>query len=69
MKNVTNRYLDMINAFSSDFILAKDDMESIPIWKLQELIDNKDEKLLKDIELLEELSYQLHYGKIKIIEQ
>lgn len=69
MKNVTNRYLDMINAFSSDFILAKDDMESIPIWKLQELIDNKDETLLKDIELLEELSYQLRYGKIKIIEQ
>ena len=68
MKNVTNKYLDMIDAFSCDFNLAKEnDRESIPI--LQELINNKDERLLKDIDLLVELSYQLRHCKVKIIEQ
>lgn len=68
MKDVTDRYLNMIDAFSCDFNLAKeDDKESILI--LQELINDKDERLLKDIDLLVELSYQLRYGKVKIIEQ
>lgn len=35
---------------------------------LKRLIENKNKRLCKDIELLQELSFGLRYGNIKIIE-
>lgn len=65
--DVTNKYINMIEAFECDFSLVKQGHN-----KLSELDkgikDKTDNRLLKDIELLEELSFNLRHGKLKIIE-
>lgn len=37
--------------------------------ELQRMIDNKDQKLTKDIELLKELEFNLRHGKVIIVER
>lgn len=65
-KNVTKKYIDMIEAFECDFALARDGERDLTHLK-QGLID-KDSALLNDIALLEELSFDLRHGKAKIIQ-
>lgn len=60
--DVTDKYKNMIDAFSCDYILAKEGLH-----KLSELnLDN--ENISRDIKLLEELSWKIRRGIIKIIE-
>lgn len=60
----TDKYTNMIEAFECDFTLAVDG--SFSLTKLQTAIENKNEHVLKDIELLAELSYMLRHGKAEI---
>jgi len=62
----TTKYNVMISAFSADFWLAQRGHEKLN--ELQEMIDNKDENLIKDIELLDELDFNLRHNKVMIVE-
>ena len=57
---------NMLQAFASDFELAEENPEMLLI--LKGYIEGKNEKFLKDINLLSELAYLLRANKIKIIE-
>lgn len=63
----TEKFNHMIEAFECDFNLAVDGEKDMQ--EIQDCIDQKDPKMLKDIELLQELSYLLRYGKAKIVIQ
>ena len=67
MKDVTDRFTNMIEAFEGDFVLAREKRKSL--IELQTELQSKNEILLKDIELLECLSYGLRHGTIKIYEK
>ena len=56
----------MLQAFASDSELAEENPEMLLI--LKGYIEEKNEKFLKDINLLSELAYLLRANKIKIIE-
>lgn len=60
------KYNNMISSFSADFWLAQVGDEKLK--ELQRMIDSKDISLMKDIELLEELDFNLRHGKIIIVE-
>lgn len=60
----TDKFNAMIEAFECDFVLAKEGKYEIS--ELDNKVKFKDEKLMKDIDLLEELSYLLRYGKAEI---
>ncbi|MBQ9920138.1 MAG: hypothetical protein IJO49_04880 [Clostridia bacterium] len=62
----TTKYNFMISSFACDFYLAQEDCNKLR--ELQRMIDEKDEKLIKDIELLSELEFNLRHGKVKIVE-
>lgn len=63
MEDVTEKYTNMIQSFECDFSLLDIKQKSKVITKKFQV----DERLKKDIELLQELSFGLRYGKIKII--
>ena len=67
-KIVTDKYANMISAFQCDFSLVRDGYKKLSTldYELNNTMNN--ERLLKDIELLEELEIGLRYGKLKIIE-
>lgn len=65
-KDVTTKYQGMISAFSEDFQLTL--MNEHKLTELQKSIDNKNEKLMRDIDLLDELAWGLRNGKIIIRE-
>lgn len=68
MKDVTEKYANMLEAFECDFDLVIN--ESVyKLSELQELIKLKDERLLKDIDLLKELSFNLRHNKARIYEE
>lgn len=58
----------MLDAFWCDFSLAKDNYYDDTLKVLQELINDKDERLLEDIDLLGKLYYGISSGKLKIVE-
>lgn len=60
----TERFNNMISAFQCDLSLAKD--KSHRLVMLDRKIKNGDERILKDIELLEELEWMLRNGKAEI---
>ena len=60
----TDKFNAMIEAFECDFVLAKEGKYEIS--ELDNKVKFKDEKLMKDNDLLEELSYLLRYGKAEI---
>ena len=62
MKDVTDKYIEMIESFEMDFVLARDNPTKFKLGDLQ-----LKGKLLEDISLLEKLSYGLRYGKLKIV--
>ena len=61
--DITNKYIHMIESFENDFVLAK---TKPYIYSLSNInLDN--ERVVKDISLLIELSYLLRHEKAKII--
>lgn len=62
----TDKYTHMISAFQCDFSLAKNNPKILN--ELQENLESKDERFIKDIELLEEFEYKLRHGIIEIYE-
>ena len=67
MKDVTAHFSQMIEAFECDFVLARDSGKSL--IEIQTALQSKNEKLLKDIKLLEYLSFGIRHGSIKIYEK
>lgn len=66
-KDVTQKYIDMIDSFECDFSLAKDREDNFSLSLLQYQLDtNSCPKLDKDIKLLEELSFGLRHGILTI---
>lgn len=65
----TKKYAGMIEAFECDFNLALDAENGRGLDELQLKIEQGDSRLLSDIDLLQELSYGIRHGNIKIIEQ
>lgn len=61
----TEKYNQMISAFQCDFSLAEKD-SPIKLANLDNLIERKDESLMRDIELLKELDWLLRTGKAEI---
>lgn len=60
------KYNEMISSFAADFYLAQQGDHKLQ--ELQSMINNKTPHLTKDIELLEELDFNLRHGKLKIFE-
>lgn len=57
-KDVTKKYENMIQAFECDFNLPFNYNYFTMFDDLKRLIQNKNERLVKDIELLQELSFR-----------
>ena len=66
--DVTEKYKNMINAFESDFNLLYNYNDFQILDDLKRLIENKNNRLINDIKLLQDLSFGLRYNKIKIKE-
>lgn len=62
----TDKFNNMISSFQCDFTLAKEGYNDRRLADLDDLIAAKDENLLRDIELLEELEWMLRNGKAEI---
>lgn len=60
----TKKFNNMIEAFECDFVLARNGTHSLQ--ELEKRIKAGDVRLLKDIELLEELSWLLRNGEAEI---
>lgn len=60
----TNKFNHMISSFQCDFSLAKEGKHKL--LELDKHIQSKNEKILKDIELLEELEWMLRNNRAEI---
>lgn len=60
----TDKFNDMISSIQCDFSLAKDGTRKLA--ELDTKIENKEPRIMKDIELLEELEWMLRNGKAAI---
>ena len=74
-KDVTNEYYDMINSFSADNTIKVAEIQDNKIafgksyFEVEkELIKNKNQRLMNDIELLEKLEFGLRHEYLKIVE-
>ena len=68
MKDITEKYVHMIEAFECDFSLAIDKDSNFDLGELQQQINEKSNYiLLRDICLLKELSFNLRHNKCKIV--
>ena len=65
--DITDKFKDMIESFECDFSLAISNPEKFNLKQIQKDLDNKDKTLLKDIDLLQELSFMLRHGLAQII--
>lgn len=65
----TQKYAGMIEAIECDFSLAASPEKKYGLDELQLKIEQGDGRLLSDIELLQELSYGIRHGTIKIVKQ
>ena len=61
----TDKFTDMIESFECDFAMAVDGRKDLS--HLQKKIDSKDERVMKDIDMLAELSWLLRNGRAEII--
>lgn len=69
MKDVTAKYINMINSFDCDFQLSCDTCSDFDLYELQEQINEMSNfTLLRDIKLLNELSFNLRHNIYKIIQ-
>lgn len=64
-KDITDRYIRMLEAFECDMNLARDN--KMRLMGLQQLIDDEDFYVLRDIKLLEELSFYLRNKNCSIV--
>ena len=64
---VTEDFLHVIDAFACDFDLAVQNENKL--WELNKEIENKNQRLLHDIDKLCELSYYMRHGVIKLIKE
>ncbi len=60
--DVTDRFVHMIESFQCDFSLYLDDPVMYPLSSIKQ-----SERLVKDVKLLEELSYGLRNGTFKLV--
>lgn len=67
-KDVTSRYLSVIDGFSRDFKCALEKGSTYNLATLDMLIVAEDVDLIEDIHKLCELAFNLRHGKCKIIE-
>ncbi|MDD3251779.1 MAG: hypothetical protein PHV18_04370 [Lachnospiraceae bacterium] len=67
LEDLTERYAGTIAAFECDFALAVDPENGHGLDELQIKIEQRDQQLLADIELLQELSFELRQGTAKIV--
>lgn len=61
MKDMTEKYMYMVQSFECDMTLARDGKHPLEL-------DFNNERVLKDINLLEELSFELRHGNAKIVQ-
>lgn len=66
MNSVTDKYKGAIESFSADLQLAKSGLKELK--ELDKLLADNNERLLKDIDLLDELDFNLRYGNIMLVE-
>lgn len=64
--DVTKEYENMIHAFEGDFSIAFNYGDYAIFDDLRRLYENKNKRLIKDTEKLQELCFGLRYGIIKI---
>lgn len=64
-EDINEKFSRMISAFQCDFSLAKQGKQSI--FELNSKIKRREEKIMEDIELLEELEWNLRNGYMKIV--
>lgn len=64
---VSSKYENMLTSFQADFSLATT-YDDLDYADFRELIRKKNERLLKDIELLSELEFKVRYKQILIVE-
>ena len=74
LEDVTNKYYEMLNSFRADNTLKVAEIQENKIaydesfFDIEKrLIKNNDERLMHDIELLEELEFNLRHEFIKIV--
>lgn len=74
LEDVTDKYYEMINSFRADNIVkvreVKDNLISFgkSYFEIEKrMIKNNDERLMGDIELLDELVFNLRHEYIKIV--
>lgn len=67
MTDVTATYFGMIQALECDFTLAADPDDSHGLDGLQLKIEQGDTRMLADIRLLQELSFGLRRGRLRIV--
>lgn len=65
-KDETLKYINMIEAFECDFSLPFNHNDYKFLKELPDLIKSNNETLINDIKLLEELSFGLRHGYLKI---
>lgn len=65
----TAKYARMIEAIECDFSLAMEPENGHGLDDLQVKIEKGDGRIISDIELLQELSYGIRHGSIKIMHQ
>lgn len=65
--DVTEDFLHVIDAFACDFDLAIDDKNIL--LNVNDRIQNKDKRILQDIDRLSALSFYMRHGKIRLIKE
>ncbi len=65
----TKKYAAMIESFECDFSLAIEPGGTYGLDDLQVKIERSDKRMLADIKLLQELSYGVRHGILKIVKQ
>lgn len=68
MKDVTKKYIEMISAFSADFNLITEYNDEVYLEHFIHLIKKRNEHLMRDIDLLSRLEFDIRHGKVKIME-
>ena len=63
----TGKYAGMIEAIECDFNLAADPESGHGLDELQIKIEQEDRRIFSDIKLLQELSYGIRHGSIRIV--
>ena len=74
MIDITERYKDMIDSFNADYIYAINSkygiscmVQSLKRIKFKRNLTNQDIRLLKDLDSLNELNFNLRHGFVKIV--